>query len=520
MHAKHKTKLLETYSYWKSEGKLSEKLDALLRANGVQYKSVNEAEIVRCIMRNENDYGLAEIVKLIESFLRLYKENTAISFAQLRETVKGYADPYERKRAELFLSIAEPIYNLYESRLRDKELIDFSDMIIEAADIIRNGYVLHDLDYIIVDEFQDISQSRYSLITALRDRTNAKIFCAGDDWQSIYRFTGCELDFLTRFEKHFGYSKLLRVEHTYRYSQELISAIEPFILKNPAQIRKSMRSSNHEANPVRLYRYTQSKEGVLSSAVEDIVKTYGQKKSILLLMRNNFDLNFLNESENWYVQTDKQERIRTCIYRIYPDLRITAMTVHSSKGVEADNVIIVNGDNALVGFPNKMADDPLIQLLRIGDEKYTYAEERRLFYVAVTRTKYRTYILTPESAPSEFILELSEMPNVSVYKETEKTGEQLYVCPHCLRGHLVHRKSLENGQEFVGCSLYPQCRNTYNDTSLLKHAIKCPRCQGYMVKRNGVNGIFIGCSNYPLCKNTMSAYSEYPQAKVGIKATR
>ena len=69
----------------------------------------------------------------------------------------------------------------------------------------------NEISYIIIDEFQDVSISRYNLIRAIQKKTNAKIVAVGDDWQSIYRFTGCDLDIFVNFKKYFEFPKIMYI---------------------------------------------------------------------------------------------------------------------------------------------------------------------------------------------------------------------------------------------------------------------------------------------------------------------
>jgi len=179
-------------------------------------------------------------------------------------------------------------------------------------------------------------------------------------------------------------------------------------------------------------------------------------------------------------------------------LQISFLTVHKSKGLEADNIIVLNMKNEVLGFPNKIADDPLLNYVLSSKDKYPYAEERRLLYVALTRTKNTAYLLAPTSNPSEFISELAPMCLITsdCIKEFIQNNPS---CPKCQTGHLVIRKNESNNNNFVGCTHYPACNYTNKNLSIISNPIKCPSCGGYLVERNGAYGKFYACSNYPLC---------------------
>ena len=177
------------------------------------------------------------------------------------------------------------------------------------------------------------------------------------------------------------------------------------------------------------------------------------------------------------------------------------MTVHKSKGLEADYVILLNLKNDLIGFPNKMMDDPILSVLLNNHEKFRFSEERRLFYVALTRTKNQVILLIPAQA-SLFVEELINnndnlfISNKDIFSETK--------CPYCQTGDLIVRKNSLKNNQFLGCTNYPSCNQTFNDLEILENNIICSGCKsGFMTKRNGKYGDFFGCSNYPKCNKTI-----------------
>ena len=136
-----------------------------------------------------------------------------------------------------------------------------------------------------------------------------------------------------------------------------------------------------------------------------------QKQKIFILGRNNFDINLLL-NENIKAINNKIK------IKDYEYLDITYMTIHKSKGLESDNVILINMENKLTGFPNQIQDDKITRLLIKTKDTYPYSEERRLFYVALTRTKNKVYVLVPKRNPSIFIKELEDIIKTSRKKST------------------------------------------------------------------------------------------------------
>ncbi|MCD8022386.1 MAG: UvrD-helicase domain-containing protein, partial [Lachnospiraceae bacterium] len=443
-------------------------------------------------------------------------------------------------RSRLFLEICNDCYLEYERWLKENRTVDFADMINESARVLQEAKDMKqklDFRYIIVDEYQDISRQRFDLTKALADVTDAKIMAVGDDWQSIYAFSGSDITLFTKFEEKMGYAKLLKIVNTYRNSQEVIDIAGNFIQKNTEQISKTLRSPKHIEDPVIIYTYDSSanyhsdnrrsgRNYAIAHAVETALTqliTYKKKEGkkpgpILLLGRFGFDGDQLERSGlfEYISRAGKLKSVK------YPGLDITFMTAHSSKGLGYDDVIIVNGKNETYGFPSKIEDDPVLSFVIRGDHSIDYAEERRLFYVAMTRTKNRVFFIAPEQNPSEFLLELKrDYKNVVLkgsWNEGEVTGRERKTCPLC--GYPLQLKYKPSyGLRLYICTNEPEiCGFMTNDIRGGKLAIcKCDRCQdGYLVVKSGKNtGYFLGCTNYASnhkgCNRTISKSEYYAQ---------
>lgn len=315
-----------------------------------------------------NSYKYQEFIKLIISILKIYKTNNCTKI----DLMKCYK---QDKFLSKYLYI---IKNIYDNELKASNLMDFDDLIINATNTL-NGFYKY--KYIIIDEFQDTSKIRFNLINKLLTLNKAIIFAVGDDYQSIYHFSGCDINLFWDFKKLVPNSKILKLKYTYRNSQELINVASKFIMKNKKQLEKDLISNKHINNPIECIYYINPKKS--------FAKLYNKVKKInedvLVLGRNNFDIN------------------RFC------DFPVKYLTVHSAKGLEAENVIIINMTNDIYGFPNKIINNKLIEELHPSDKNILYAEERRLFYVALTRTKNKVYILVPLVNKSCFIKELKKM---------------------------------------------------------------------------------------------------------------
>lgn len=146
----------------------------------------------------------------------------------------------------------------YKKFLVENHAVDFEDMINESVRVLTEVKDMKqklDFKYLIVDEYQDISRQRFDLVQAFSEVADAKIMAVGDDWQSIYAFSGSDITLFTQFEEKMGYAKLMKIVRTYRNSQEVIDIAGNFIQKNTSQIRKSLISPKHMEEPVIIYTY-------------------------------------------------------------------------------------------------------------------------------------------------------------------------------------------------------------------------------------------------------------------------
>jgi DNA helicase-4 len=503
-HITNNTRLLETYFYYNRDKVLLEKLTELLENENIEFKPRDPESIYKNITAHDEKFG-KEITKLIESFINLSKSRRQDQEA-LQKLFLGkirFLSAFMNERENLFLKFVLPILIKYDSILSERAEIDFNDMINRATELIREHKPVYSYQYIIIDEYQDMSFSRFNLVKEIRELSGARLVCVGDDWQSIYRFAGSDISLFSNFEKHVGKSKILRIEQTFRNSQSLIDITSTFIQKNKKQLPKKPTSKKeHRPDPVKFVFYEQATiEETFINELRRITDQYGNSP-ILVLGRHSFDINDLIKSDRIrYIEFKDKLEVKG-----FEDVEIKFLTVHKSKGLESDNVIILNLKNHLLGFPNKMTDDPILSRLLSDDEEYRYAEERRLFYVALTRTRNEVVLLIPSDV-SQFA---DELLTDNHYLITTKAGKMRPTnCPYCQTGKLVVRENTNRSKHFLGCSHYPNCNQTFNDIQILEYATLCPKCKsGFMVKREGQYGTFLGCTNYPNCKSTINFEQE------------
>lgn len=372
-------------------------------------------------------------------------------------------------------------------------------MILQSTELL-NSTTNFKYSYIIVDEFQDISWSRMQFLKKLIDHGNSQLFAAGDDWQSIYRFTGSDINIFTNFKSYFDDSQISFVTMTHRNSQELQDIMHDFICKNPSQIDKHMKSNIHTNTPIKVMYYSTNKRTAFLNIIKEI-SSISNRANILVLGRNNNDIDTIKETNKILLKRDKEnDDSYKIIVKEYPYLNIKYSTVHKSKGLEEDYVVLINADDGLIGFPNRMDDDPILNLVLSSKENYPFSEERRLWYVALTRAKLCTYIIANNTHTSPFLTEILQKCSIMNKKEQIKEQDIIY-CPRCKTGNLSE-KSYPDGNSCWKCSNYPYCDYTIRDKEALRKKHICPICGDYMVYRYSYNYKFYGCHNYPYCKHT------------------
>lgn len=328
------------------------------------------------------------IVSSIDEKTLNYFKNEIISFISLYKNYNydyKYIDKLSKNNK--MIKLIKYFYLIYESELKSTNYVDFNDLINMATSLIENKGLKRYYKYIIVDEYQDISDNRYKLIKAIKESCNSKLFAVGDDYQSIYKFSGSNINMITKFKKYYGYTRVIKIINTYRNSLELIIVANNFINKNKHQIRKKLLSNKHLEKPIKIIYYKKN-ESIKFKKLLDLINS-----EVLILGRNNYDVNYIINDEITY----KDNKI---IYKKEYNYK----TVHKSKGLEEENVILINLNNSRYGFPNKKNDN--ITKVLLPKDKYLYEEERRLFYVALTRTKNYLYLLVDMDNPSIFVKEL------------------------------------------------------------------------------------------------------------------
>lgn len=404
---KENIKIIKMNTYFNSN--IIKDIESALILNKIVLKSRNMDNIYRKLINETSNFN--ELYNLIIKFIKLFKANNfnLDDIENFINVANSKNDEFVQNRELIFLEIIKNIYVKYEKYLNENNKIDFDDMLNLATRCLNDNYIPSNMnyDYVIIDEYQDTSISRYSLINALKKLTNAKIIAVGDDFQSIFRFTGCNLDIFVNFNKYFSNPKIMKIENTYRNSYSLIKVAGDFIMKNDNQIKKNLKSNKELYKPIIIYYYDSTNyKSILKKSVDNLIINL-KTKSIYIIGRNHKDLNEVLSTGLFKIK--KVINNQTILeYIENKDIYIKFSTVHSSKGLEDENVIIINLKNSQAGFPNKMSDDEILNYVTNNKENYLYEEERRLFYVALTRTRNTVSMLVPINSPSIFVREIIE----------------------------------------------------------------------------------------------------------------
>ncbi len=506
VHAEHQTTLIETYSYERQEGRLltglAEKLAPHVTLNPRPVDTIYD-RIVE--LKQVDDFS-----KLLGTFLRKFKSGGY----SLQDCEKKSDQMKLGKRARAFLDVFAPVFEEYQKRLEGR--IDFEDMILRAARYAEDGRYVSPFRHILVDEFQDISQSRARLVKALKaQHPDVRVFAVGDDWQSIFRFAGSDIHLMRHFGREFGgrfdgetgVHRTVDLGRTFRSVDQIAFAARTFVLRNPAQIDKKIVPAGTATEPA-IKVVTVSKgedEGKLNevlAALSAAAALEAKPATVLLLGRYRFN------------EPDMQG-----LSRRFPRLKTNFKTIHASKGLEADHVILLNADSGRMGFPSENVDDPLLSLVSPEEEAFPNAEERRVMYVAMTRARHTLTILASNARPSSFVTELRKDPAYGI--STAPGAEpETHICGEC--GGRLLGVTGKDGRIWYRCEHVQHCGNLLpacpscgtalprkvEGTSEVRCSCgarfpSCPKCNdGWLVERSGSFGKFFGCVRYPVCTGT------------------
>lgn len=403
-HEKFGTKLITTSSADFHYSDIRDKLKKLLHDAGIPIQEKTYAELYDIVLPPNSKQEKA-FIRLVATFITLLKS----SGKPLHEVLRQANNANDKRCTFIIKRIFQTVYNRYAEELHRSGLIDFTDAILQATQICQTTHPVA-YSHIIVDEFQDISVDRYNFLKTLRESNPpAKLYCVGDDWQSIYRFSGSDMSLFSQFPDYFGPTEINKIETTYRFGEPLVGISSQFIQRNKAQIKKDIHSFNPQLKTE--LKFCEYDRREYCNTILQIVAEIPQEKSVFLLGRYSFDDYYLSFMFKSAKEGNK-------FFYFIGNRKIEFLTVHKSKGLEADYVIILQCNKDTYGFPSLVSDDPVLNYVLTQSDQYPYGEERRLFYVAITRAKIKTWVLYDKRFPSVFVNE---------FLHPDKVTEESYV---------------------------------------------------------------------------------------------
>lgn len=384
---------------------------------GFKLERKNNKEIISALL---DRHYLGQVYSLRNLYFSCIEKIKSSINRNLADTiVKNYLNDLtnqdEKETSEIQYRFIWDFYKYYQKYLfssPNEYKFDFPDMIYYANKYISraNDKELN-FKYLVIDEYQDISQDKYTLVNNIIIKNHAKIVAVGDDWQSIYAFNGSRISYIYNFQKYFSYAKTLYISRTYRNSKELIDYSGKFIMKNPMQIKKDLISSKSIKRPIQFIGF----DDEVLKVKELIVNIYllHPDYRVLILARKNRNIKELFNDEDFIDNVGTKVTLAG-----FEDIKIDAMSIHKSKGLTYDEVIIMGLDRDFpIGSRSNFWLEDLFKPEN-DEEKFAYAEERRVFYVGLTRTKNHVYLLVNQDASlrSPFIDEMYQI----IKKENNK----------------------------------------------------------------------------------------------------
>ncbi|MCR5700069.1 MAG: UvrD-helicase domain-containing protein, partial [Candidatus Saccharibacteria bacterium] len=433
------------------------KHDRYLNTNDVSDEAAAFLNLITRSKANQQSDAKA-LEELFISILGLQKSER-VTLSELKHRLECISNQPSQQKSLDFYHLYAPVVTEYASYLQRHKLYDFADMLNLATDIVNQmPPSTLNYQYVLVDEAQDLSTAKYLLLKAILAKCRkVKLFAVGDDWQSIYRFAGSNLKVLDDFEQIFErptYRGL--IELTYRFGQPTAKISNKFIQKNPHQSRKQVKPHVNRQTPIEIKlnlhkqpRETPQDYEAVNQILIQLHQRYGPKlitKKIQIISRYNRDIYRLVREETGKYKYAKLTQLSESGMEFewqFPDikLKIPFCSMHKAKGITRDIIIVINANSGSHGIPAARGNDPVAETLLTKLDDYPHAEERRLWYVAITRAKEKTIIISDATRISPFVFEIS--PKLA--------GANVRVCPKCHRG-IMQEKRRRDGKIYYSCS--------------------------------------------------------------------
>ena len=497
LHFECGTDLIETFHYEWMEGVLTSGLEQKLLHRGIQCRPIPLEQVLEKLRSEGRIAKWSELLKKALQSVRVEQLNGELILKRLE---KGNI-----AKAKEFSDLISALHNEYVHELQRQSSIDFDDMIIRAIHVLKEGRYVPKWKYVLVDEFQDISAARMDFVQAIVEQgPDPSLTVVGDDWQSIYRFSGGKLELTTRFGEMVGSYTSTSLQKTFRYNNSIANTAGRFIMMNPEQYRKDIKTHDQvdESQVYLLDDKMSPPEGLFERIVEVVrkIRENDPNGSVAVIARYN------------YLLADA----KTSLSKARLQTNVNFWTFHKSKGLETDYVVLIGFSQGRLGFPNENKEEAIIEALLPSIDGYPHSEERRLMYVGLTRARKKVYIVANPSAPSDFVVELlSPKYELNIVSSAfQEQYRKIFKCPNCVDGYLKKIKAVYG--EFYVCSTGLGCKvgkarvcnlcgapsvdrktdSVCNNIACRETIRLCERCGRPMKKRSGRNGEFWGCTGY------------------------
>ncbi|WP_185208184.1 UvrD-helicase domain-containing protein [Chryseobacterium sp. C3] len=335
------------------------------------------------------------------------------------DKVSENAGKDQHERVRFFYELAIPIVKKYIHYCTNKSYLDFNDLISRTASLFQNHEDIANkykgkFQYILVDEFQDVNNLQVELIKLLLTN-NTQLFCVGDDWQSIYGFRGSNVSYIVEFEKHFANAKTIKLNLNYRSTQNIVGASNEVIKHNKFKVEKDVQASKKSEHKIVVFAGNTEDENLqfCTDKVKELLEDGINNDEILFLYRRSkmftpYFFRFKNEN-----------------------IRVQSKTIHASKGLEAKVVFIIGLTEGNGGFPDIWLEDRIFQVIKQANHDLLMEEERRLFYVAITRAKEKLFLITQKGNESSFLKEIPTAYTVRTTNKIKQVFDKVILCSTC-----------------------------------------------------------------------------------------
>ncbi len=360
---------------------------------------------------------LANVKDFVKQIMRI-TDMIKVENVDIKKVLENSAkDQHERVRN--FYELAIPIVNKYIDYCTNKSYLDFNDLISRSTSLFKNHKDIaskykNKYEYILVDEFQDVNNLQVELIKLLLTE-KTQLFCVGDDWQSIYGFRGSNVSYIVEFENHFQNAKTIKLNLNYRSTQNIVGASNEVIKNNKFKVEKEIQASKKSEHKIVVYSGNTEEENIqfCVDKVKELLKDGINNDEILFLYRRSKMFTpYFNKFKNG-------------------GIRVQGKTIHASKGLEAKVVFIIGLTEGDGGFPDIWLEDRIFQVIKKSDHDLLMEEERRLFYVAITRAKDKLFLITEKGNESSFLKEIPAAFTVRTILPINAVVDKVKICVSC-----------------------------------------------------------------------------------------